>query len=120
MNKKVLIVVLTLLLCIALPSAAFAGSSISFGREVDTPYAVEGGNIYFNEEKGTVTDCDESVTRANIPDKINGITVTGLDCSYWYLEGAENANLVSITLPASVNDILFNIYTNFTGDKNSF
>ena len=36
-------------------------------------YAVEGGNIYFDPETGTITDCDTSVTRADIPGEIQGV-----------------------------------------------
>lgn len=38
-------------------------------------YPVEGGNIYFFDS-GVITDCDDYVTRADIPAEINGIPVT--------------------------------------------
>ncbi len=41
----------------------------------DIPYAVEGGNIYFDTATGTVTDADKTVTFVNIPEKINGVDV---------------------------------------------
>ena len=46
----------------------------------DIAYEVEGGNIYFNPETGTVTDCDYTVTSAVIPEKINGASVTSISC----------------------------------------
>jgi len=108
MKKQMLTIVLASLLCMILPSIAFAGTDRTSGRGIDTPYAVEGGNIYFNAEKGTITDCDESVTKAVIPAEINGVAVTGVDFSLWYMNGPENAQLISITFPASVSKIDFN------------
>lgn len=108
MKKKVVGIVLALLLCMALPGMVFAGSDRTSGRGIDTPYAVEGGNIYFNADKGTITDCDESVIKAVIPAEINGVAVTSVNFSLWYMDGPENAQLVSITFPASVSNISFN------------
>lgn len=105
MKKKVLIVVLTLLLCIALPSSAFAGMGI--GKEYGTPYAVTGGNIYFDAGLGGIVDCDDTVTEAIIPNEIGGLPVTIVDFSMWYADGYENVKLKSITIPSSVNNIVF-------------
>ena len=44
----------------------------------DVAYAVERGNIYFDKAKGTITDCDESVTKASIPAEIDGVAVTSI------------------------------------------
>ncbi len=42
------------------------------------PYAVEGGNIYFNSETGEIVESDYSVTKAVIPNSIGGKSVTGI------------------------------------------
>lgn len=39
---------------------------------------ITGGGIYFDKTSGTVTDCDESVTNAVIPDTIDNVQVTVL------------------------------------------
>ena len=44
--------------------------------ETDIAYPVAGGNIYFDRDTGTITDCDKSVTAADIPSEIDGVTVT--------------------------------------------
>lgn len=108
MKKKVWIIAVVLLLCMFLPGIVFAGET--FGREEDSPYPVEGGNIYFNVETGTVTDCDESVTEAIIPSQINGVNVTSIDFSHWCFFGAmdedwDNIKLTSITIPATVSKV---------------
>ena len=42
----------------------------------EVKYAVEGGYLTFDKTTGTVTGCDSSVTKANIPHTIEGVTVT--------------------------------------------
>ena len=64
-------------------------------------YAVTGGNIYFNTSTGTITDCDESVTKAVIPSQINGASVTSIGERAFY----NCKSLTSITLPNSVTSI---------------
>ena len=44
----------------------------------EVKYAVEGGYLTFDKKTGTVTDCDSSVTKANIPHTIKGVTVTSI------------------------------------------
>jgi len=43
-----------------------------------TAYAVEGGNIYFYPESGEIVGSDSTVTKVVIPDKIDGVAVTGI------------------------------------------
>lgn len=50
----------------------------------DVAYAVEGGNIYFNASRGTITDCDTTVTECVIPSEINGVAVTGIASLAFY------------------------------------
>ena len=64
-------------------------------------YAVTGGNITFDKATGTITDCDTSVTEANIPSKIDGVTVTSI--GYWAFSSC--TNLKSVAIPNSVMSI---------------
>ncbi len=75
MKKRVLSLLLVLLMVVTLmPVSALAAGDV-------VAYEVAGGNIYFNKATRTITDCDESVTRAHIPEKIDGVAVEniGLD-----------------------------------------
>lgn len=54
-------------------------SVLAFYGYTEIAYAVEGGNIYFYVEEGTIIDCDDSVTAADIPSEINGVSVTNID-----------------------------------------
>ena len=64
-------------------------------------YAVEGGNLSFDTETGTITGCDESVTEAEIPLMIEGVPVTTIG------RGAFDicSNLKTVTIPPSVTSI---------------
>ena len=64
-------------------------------------YAVEGGYLTFDKKTGTVTDCDSSVTKANIPHTIKGATVTciGNGAFGWC------KSLTGVTIPDSVTSI---------------
>ena len=68
----------------------------------EVKYAVEGGYLTFDKKTGTVTDCDSSVTKANIPHTIKGVTVT---CIGGYaFNGC--TSLTSVTIPNSVTSIV--------------
>lgn len=64
-------------------------------------YAVTGGNIIFDTSTGTITDCDESVTEAIIPNTIDGVSVTSIGDSTF--EGC--SSLSSIEIPNNVTSI---------------
>ena len=69
--------------------------SVSAYSETDIAYPVEGGNLYFDKATGTITDCDNSVTGADIPAQIDGVTVTSIGESAF-----ENcSSLTSVTVP---------------------
>ena len=73
MKKRILSIILTLcMLCTLLPASL---PTVQAYSETDIAYPVEGGNIYFDKETGTVTDCDKSVTVADIPSEIDGVAV---------------------------------------------
>ncbi len=64
-------------------------------------YAVTGGSITFDKATGTITDCDTSVTAANIPSKIDGVAVTSIGRNAFLI----CKNLTSVTIPSSVTSI---------------
>ena len=67
----------------------------------EVKYAVEGGYLTFDKKTGTVTDCDSSVTKANISHTIKGVTVTSIGGSaFRYC-----TSLTSVTIPDSVTSI---------------
>lgn len=68
-------------------------------RSGSVAYAVEGGNIYFDPETGEITGGDRSITRADIPESINGVRVTGIG-GFMLCD-----NLRSVTIPGSVTSI---------------
>ena len=104
MKKRVLSLLLALMMIVSLvPTAAMA-----FKSDTDVAYAVTGGNIYFNESTGTITDCDTSVTEAIIPSEINGVAVTGIgDGAFYYCD-----SLTAITIPNSVTRIGAGVFSN--------
>ena len=67
----------------------------------EVKYAVEGGYLTFDKKTGTVTDCDPSVTKANIPHTIKGVTVTSIGDQAFY----NCTSLTSVTIPDSVTSI---------------
>ena len=102
MKKRVLSLLLVLLMVMSLvPISALADKS-----STDVAYAVERGNIYFDKATGTITDCDESVTKASIPAEIDGVAVTSIG------EDAFRSctSLASIDIPNSVTSIGYNAF----------
>ncbi len=64
-------------------------------------FAVEGGNIKFDKSTGTVTGCDKSVTKADIPDTIETAQVTSIGSSaFRYC-----TSLSDVKIPSSVTTI---------------
>lgn len=81
----------------AMPMTTFAEDSAA---STVVEYPVSGGNIYFDTATGTVTKCDEEVTSAIIPEKIEGIQVVAV------AENAFSYHCVrAVTLPKSLVDI---------------
>ncbi len=101
--------ILSLLLCAAmlvglLPSVA---QQVRAYSETDIAYPVEGGNIYFNKENGTITDCDKTVTSATIPEEIDGIAVTKMGTDAF----AYCSALESVVIPETITEIPSRAFT---------
>lgn len=64
-------------------------------------YAIEGGSLYFDESTGEITAADATVTAAEIPSAINGVSVTSIGNDAFYGCTA----LTSVTIPDSVTSI---------------
>ena len=101
MKRFVSIFVVFVLIVTSVFATGVAYASTNYVEDSDTKYPVKGGNLYFDEETGTITGSDYNVTEAVIPDKINGIEVTGIgdhafqDC----------ASLTNINIPEGVMSI---------------
>ena len=67
----------------------------------EVKYAVEGGYLTFDKKTGTVTDCDPSVTKANIPQKIEGVAVKSIGANAFN----NQQHLESVTIPDGVTSI---------------
>ncbi|MBQ4248499.1 MAG: leucine-rich repeat domain-containing protein, partial [Clostridia bacterium] len=67
----------------------------------EVSYPLDGGNIYFDKTTGMITGADEGIIVANIPEKIDGISVKAI---------GENAftnqkMLITVTMPKSITSI---------------
>ncbi|MGM9523730.1 MAG: leucine-rich repeat domain-containing protein, partial [Faecousia sp.] len=99
MKKRILGVILVLCLLFAfLPSSLPTAQAYS---DTDIIFPVEGGNLYFDKSSGTITDCDETVTSANIPSEIDSVAVTSIGKLAFY----SCSSLTSVTIPNSVTSI---------------
>lgn len=94
MNKRFITWLLMLALLLPLFSTAQASS-------VTYKYAVQGGNLHFDASTGTITDCDTSVTRADIPSEIYGVPVEKIG----YEAFAHCSKLTGVTIPSTVTSI---------------
>ena len=111
MKKRFLSTLLALcLLCALLPASALPASAEK--SDTDIAYPVEGGNIYFDKAKCAITDCDETVTRADIPAQIEGINVMKIGEKAF----ADHVNLTDVTIASSlfINISAFEGCTNLT------
>lgn len=96
-NNISLYIMLMMTFTMCNPFASFAGENTI----VEYREGVDDGAIYFNIATGTITDCDESVTKATIPESINNIRVERIgEDAFSYCE-----NLTSITIPKSIESI---------------
>ena len=101
------------LICVTLwPAAAFAEDQ----TVINVPgkglaLVVEGGNVYFDNGTGTITECDPGVTGAAIPAAISGTAVVKIGDSAF----SGNTNLKSISLPEGLKTIGKEAFASCTG-----
>ena len=91
-TRRFLSLILALTLCFALAVPASAA---------DLTYAVTGGSIYFDANTGTITGCDSTVTRADIPSEIYGVPVTAIGIGAF----DSCSSLTAVTIPSTVTSI---------------
>ncbi|MBQ4054342.1 MAG: leucine-rich repeat protein [Clostridia bacterium] len=79
-----------------------------FASAEEVKYPVEGGNIYFDPETGTITGADNDLTTLDIPAEINGVSVTAI-AKNAFKETATDASSERmheiVNIPASVDTI---------------
>lgn len=87
-------------------TSVFVTAGIAYGYsgyedDNDIKYPVKGGYLYFDEKTGAITGCDWDVTKAVIPDEINGVEVVEIVKQAFAYCRALN----SVTIPATVTSI---------------
>ena len=107
MKKRILSLLLVLLMVASLvPTAVLAARG-----DNDIAYPVTNGNIYFDSYFKQITDCDKSVTVADIPKQIGGVDVRYIGTGAFY----KCTNLTSVTIPDSVTGIRNSAFSGCTG-----
>lgn len=111
--KKIMAIGLTLTITIAclpivVPADMIPSYDTSTIAESSLFYAVEGGNIYYTEHGSNafITDADTTITKANIPNEINGLTVALINRSAF----AQCHDLTEVTIPDGVTNIDSNAF----------
>ncbi len=76
-------------------------NSIPYKIVEEIAYAVDGGNIYYDKDTGTITNADKEITYADIPKSIDGVEITSIGNYAFY----DCKNLTNIVIPDSVSNI---------------
>ena len=114
MKNRFIAIFLAAVLCTALwPAAAFAeeSQSVTVVPGKGLALAVEGGNVYFDNGTGTITECDPGVTGASIPAAISGTAVVKIGDSAF----SGNRNLKTVSLPEGLKTIGKEAFASCTG-----
>lgn len=114
MKKRILFLALSLALCLVLglslvPTGALA-TDTSDWINVD---GIVGGKIDFDESTGMILECEQTVTSADIPEVINGVTVTSID----YGAFSDCKSLERVTIPETVTKIDYGAFRRCTSLK---
>ncbi|MCC2864733.1 leucine-rich repeat protein [Anaerovorax odorimutans] len=80
--------------------ASKATAQAASSKGIAVSEGVTGGNIYFDETTGTITDCDVEVTKVIIPKAIRSVEVKAIGDNAF-----SGCGLTSITIPNSVTSI---------------
>ncbi len=96
MKKQAISLMLAFLILIGIIPMSIPTVSSAFDTNI--AYPVEGGNIYFDKDTGTITGCDDTVTSADIPSEIEGSEVLRIG----YRAFARRMSLTDVVLPNSV------------------
>lgn len=102
MKKRIWAMALVVVLALSLVPVSAAGSlQEEEGAQWITVEGIEGGEVLFKKETGTIEKCRLTVTSANIPDTINDVPVKIIANSAFRNCG----DLKSVTIPESVREI---------------
>lgn len=77
-------------------SSTAIDADVSTLSDTKVPYAVKGGNIYYNPETGEIVASDSTITSADIPSEIDGVSITAIGNSAF----KNRYKLESVTLTA--------------------
>ena len=102
MKKRIWAMALVVVLALSLVPVSAAGSlQEEEGAQWITVEGIEGGEVLFKKETGTIEKCRLTVTSANIPDTINDVPVKIIASSAF----SNCGDLKSVTIPESVREI---------------
>lgn len=87
--------------CVLLCSFLLAGVIFATEQDAYVQYPLEGGVLYFDPTTGTVVSVDHSVTKAVIPQTIDGVEVTSIGAQAFTV----CSELRSVELPDSVTSL---------------
>ncbi len=104
--KKLLLPALLLTFSVASPLASAYTPEVPESYEWLTVDGIEGGQIYFDHERGKILDAKDGITKADIPSVINGTTVTDLANGLF----RNSETLESVVIPGTIGEIPFDAF----------
>lgn len=87
----------------------FASSTvIGYGTEVQESNGqivysegIEGGRVYFDKTTGTITKADKTITKAKLPEQIEGVTVEYIGVAAF----SQCKNLKEVSIPSGIVEV---------------
>lgn len=111
--KRTMKTFLSLVLIIAmLPLSVFTANAL-YESDTDLKYPLEGGYVYLDPRTHVITGCDTTVTKAIIPEKIQGVTVNYIGSEAFY----DCKILNEVSIPDSVEEIWMSAFLDCTALK---